>query len=140
MDDKKQEIYGIMNAKVDVWQSNVVYKGCCENYTKEESMREGWNIKNDIALPLEMVAREFFGKMDRPYGKIYDSDAIEMGAFVEVMVFIVRSITNLSDEFDDVNSFVEKCAIYFGKSCYDIPEKVMEELYIEFTRLLKEYE
>lgn len=101
-------------------------------------VREGWNFKNDIAMRLEFFARRFYRCTDRPYGKIYDSDSIEMGTFVEVMIIMVRQKIDFSCENDDVEQFVDRCAPYFSKSGHDIEPEIANELFDEFFTLMGE--
>ena len=101
-------------------------------------LREGWNFKNDIGLPLESIARRFYHNTDRPFGKIYDSDSIEIGSFVEVMVIMLREKTQYSSEDDEIESFVNKCKLYFGKSGHEIPPETASNLFEEFSDLFGE--
>ena len=107
---------------------------------KEETelLREGWNFKNDIGLPLESIARRFYRNTDRPFGKIYDSDSIETGSFIEVMVILLREKTQYTSENDSIEAFVNKCTSLFGKSGHDISPEVASELFKEFTELFGE--
>ena len=100
-------------------------------------MRDGWNFHGYIAHSLEGDARRYFKWRDRPFDKIFDADNIEQGHFVEAMIILLRDKTSYTAENDDIESFVEKSAKYFGFSGNSIPPEEAQSLYDEFTELFK---
>lgn len=103
-----------------------------------ETLRDGWNFHNDIALRLEMKARSVFGDRDRPYTKIYDADSIECGKFAEVMIDVLREKTGRENNREDIDSFIKACSGYIGTSGHQIDRKVAQGLLNRFLELMKE--
>lgn len=99
-------------------------------------LRDGWNFHNDIAIPLENVARKMHGDYLRPLGKSYDADAIESGTFAECMIQIVREKTGYTTEDNDVNRFIEKCYSYMGVEGSQIDKHIAQSLFNEFNALI----
>ena len=99
-------------------------------------VRDGWNFKNDIAMRLEYFARDYFKDIDRPSGKIYDSDSIEAQTFAEVMIILVRQISNYTSENDKVEDFVKQCTPYLGKSGHKIDPEIANHLLDTFYSLV----
>lgn len=100
-----------------------------------ESLREGWNFHNDIALRLEMKSRHVFGDKDRPYTKIYDADSIENGKFAEVMIDVLREKTRREIGREDIESFIVLCTRFIGKSGYQIDKRIAQGLFDRFLEL-----
>ena len=100
-----------------------------------ESLREGWNFHNDIALRLEMKSRHVFGDKDRPYTKIYDADSIENGKFAEVMIDVLREKTRREIGQEDIESFIVLCTRFIGKSGYQIDKRIAQGLFDRFLEL-----
>lgn len=98
-------------------------------------LREGWNFHDDIALRLEMKARQLYGDSDRPYTKIYDADSIEGGCYAEVMINLLRMKSGYENSNEVIDLFVKKCAGYIGKSGYEIEPSKSQELLNEFLEL-----
>jgi len=103
-----------------------------------ESLRDGWNFHNDIAIRLEMKARQVFGDRDRPYTKIYDADSIEQGKFAEVMIDVLREKTGRENDREDVDEFIKLCSQFIGKSRYEIDSRISQGLMDKFIELLAE--
>lgn len=103
-----------------------------------ESLREGWNFHNDIALRLEMESRHIFGDRDRPYTKIYDADSIESGKFAEVMIDALREKTGRENDREDIDSFIKLCSKYVGTSGHQIDQRVAQGLLDRFMELIEE--
>lgn len=108
------------------------------DYGEEIILREGWNFHGDIAIRLEMEARHIFGDMDRPYTKIYDADAIEMGYFAEVMVDLLREKSGRDNNRTDIDQFIKDLKPYIGKNGYEIPHKIAQGLLNRFFELIQE--
>ena len=100
-------------------------------------LRENWNFHNDIAIPLESIAQQFFGDIDRPYTKIYDADAIESGNFVEVMIMLLRSVTHMINDNPEIDDFAKDCAPYLGMRGSEIPKETAQELYDRFKAIFE---
>ena len=100
-------------------------------------LRPGWNFHNDVALPLEMCARQFFGCTERSTDKIYDADAIKVSSFVEVMIILLREKTSFDRGNEAVDNFISDCMPYWGKAKDSIESEVADELYTRFTDLFK---
>ena len=98
-------------------------------------LRDGWNFHNDIAMALESIARNQFGNVDRPFGKIYDADSIETGCFIEVMIILLRLKSKMEDNNDDITEFVKSCSEYLGESGNDIPNETAQNLLDRFIRI-----
>ena len=103
-----------------------------------ESLREGWNFHNDIALRLEMESRYVFGDKDRPYTKIYDADSIENGKFAEVMIDVLREKTERESGREDIESFIILCTHYVGKGSHQIEKRIAQGLLNRFLELIDE--
>lgn len=98
-------------------------------------LRENWNFHNDIAIPLESIARHYYGDTDRPYTKIYDADAIESGNFVEVMIILLREVTHMVNDNAEIDEFVKSCTPYLGMRGSEIPKETAQELYNRFKSI-----
>ena len=98
-------------------------------------LREGWNFHNDIAIPLEHIAKKYYRDMDRPRSKIYDADFIESGNYVEVMIILLRNSTKMNNGLTAIDEFVQSCAPYLGVSGNAIPCHIAQELFDRFSRL-----
>ena len=98
-------------------------------------LRDGWNFHGDIAIPLEGIALRHYGDIMRPFGKIYDADAIEHGSFVEVMMTILREETGMKHGYPEIDNFVNDCAPYIGVSGHAIPKEVAADLFERFKQL-----
>lgn len=103
-------------------------------------LREIWNFKNDIGLRVETKARNYFGETDRPKGKIYDSDWIENGHFVEVMIILLRGKTEYELGHEEIDTFIAECATYLGKSANEIPDDDAQAMFNKFIELYDEDE
>ncbi len=101
-----------------------------------ETLRDGWNFHNDIALRLEMKARSVFGDKDRPYTKIYDADSIECGKFSEVLIDVLREKTGRESGREDIDKFIKVCSRFIGKSGYEIDSRIAQGLLNRFLELL----
>lgn len=101
-------------------------------------LHKGWNFHNDIAIPLEGIARKHYGDIDRPYTKIYDADSIEQSNFVEVMILILREHTQYDNSHDEIEQFVVECGKYLGVNGNTIPEEEAQGLFDEFCNLTGE--
>lgn len=96
-------------------------------------IRKNWNFHNDVAIPLESIARKYISPdSERPIGLFYDADAIEAGSFVEVMLFLLRQKKGF--EFDMLD-FSLQCAPYLGKNGTSIPPHEANELFKQFREL-----
>ena len=101
-----------------------------------ETLREGWNFHNDIALRLEWKARDVFGDKDRPITKIHDADSIEDGRFAEVMIEVLREKTGRESGREEVDSFIKLCSHFIGKNGYQIDQRVSQGLLDRFLELM----
>lgn len=101
-----------------------------------ETLRNGWNFHNDIAIRLEMKARSVFGDKDRPYTKIYDADSIECGKFSEVLIDVLREKTGRESGREDIDEFIKVCSGFIGKSGYEIDSRIAQGLLNRFLELL----
>lgn len=101
-----------------------------------ETLRDGWNFHNDIAIRLEMKARSVFGDKDRPYTKIYDADSIECGKFSEVLIDVLREKTGRESGREDIDEFIKVCSGFIGKSGYEIDSRIAQGLLNRFLELL----
>lgn len=99
-------------------------------------IRNGWNFHGDIAIPLEGIAIECFGDIDRPVDKIYDADCIEQYSFAEVMISILRYKTSHNNDNDTIEDFINKCSKYFGLSGNEINHEIADDLFKEFQSLI----
>lgn len=100
-------------------------------------LREGWNFHGDIAIALEGIASDYFGETGRPFTKIYDADAIEQGAFVEVMSHLLRLKTGYSNDCPEIDDFVSRSKTFLSKTGSQIPPEVSQALFDEFVTLFK---
>ena len=99
-------------------------------------LRDGWNFHGDIAISLESDACSVHGINGRPFDKIFDADAIELGSFAEVMIILVRDKTNFTNTDDKINEFIEDCVPYMGKSAAEIPADKADDLYNQFRQII----
>ncbi|MBP3805808.1 MAG: hypothetical protein J6I76_18315 [Oribacterium sp.] len=107
-------------------------------YGQDIILRSGWNFHNDIAIPLEGEARKVYCESDRPIGKIYDADGIESGGyFAEVMILILRKVTEYSNNMAEINQFIEDIAPFIQKKGNEIPHEVAQGIYNKFKELMK---
>lgn len=98
-------------------------------------LRGNWNFHNDIAIPLESIARNFIDpESGRPKGLFYDADMIESGYFIEVMLYLLRQ----KKGFDfDLLDFSQNCALYLGKEGAAMPPEKADELFNQFKELFQ---
>ena len=101
-------------------------------------LREGWNFHGDIAIPMEMTARHYFGLNGNRGESIFDADAIESSHFVECMSIMLRAKSHYSWDNDNVEDFIAECKPYFGLSGHDIPNEVAQRLYDQFERIFND--
>lgn len=88
-----------------------------------------------LAIALETTARRIMNFNDRPVGTIYNSDSIECGSFVEVMVMLLKVGNSfLIDE--KIEIFANKYNSYTGKSINDIGIETATAIYEDFNKLL----
>ena len=99
--------------------------------------RESWNFHNDIAIPLESDACQYYGDTGRPLTKIYDADAIESGNFVEVMLILLREATHMINDNTAIDEFVRSCSPYLGMRGSEIPKETAQELYDKFKAIFE---
>ena len=71
-------------------------------------LRDGWNFHGDIAISLETIACSYFGIVYKQNETILYASCIESYSFAEVMIELLRSKTNYSSEYPEIDSFVEK--------------------------------
>lgn len=98
-------------------------------------LRENWNFRGDIALPMEMTARRFFDLNGKRGETIFDADAIETGHFIECMSILLRTKSNYMWDNDDMEDFIAECKPFFGVSGHDIPDETAQNLYDRFREI-----
>jgi hypothetical protein len=99
------------------------------------ALREGWNFHNDVALPLERIARRYFAYTDRPVDTIFDADCIEGSTFVEAMIVLLNAKFS-NKHFAEKDELIIKCKDYLcvgGK----IDNIIADKLFGEFEELFK---
>lgn len=101
-------------------------------------LREFWNFHNDIAIPLEGIARRHYGDISRPVTKIYDADAIERGSFVEVMMALLREKSDMENSCDDIEDFISECKEFVEVNGNAIPKEEAQRLFDKFKEMYKE--
>ena len=101
-----------------------------------ETLRDGWNFRNDIAIRLEMKARGVFGDKNRPYTKIYDADSIEQGNFAEVLIAVLREKTGRENNREEIDKFVKVCSGFIGISGYEMDPRLAQALLNRFLELI----
>jgi hypothetical protein len=98
-------------------------------------LRDGWNFHGDIAIPLENIARGYFSiePLDQKLlHYFFSADTIECGAFVEVMLYLLRSKLGLDA---DLSEFVSKSKAFLGCTAREIPHKISQSLFTDFEKL-----
>lgn len=101
-------------------------------------LRDGWNFHNDIAMALANIARRHYGESEISTTKIYGANAIGSGHYVEVMIEILRDITNREDNHDDIDQFAKDCAPYLGTRGIDIPKEEAQEIFERFQEIYRQ--
>lgn len=89
---------------------------------------------HSLALELETTARKIMHFSDRPVEIIYDSDSIECGNFIEVMVILLKVKNNFTPD-EKIERFAKKYNSYVGKSMNDIGIALADVIYNDFRRL-----
>jgi hypothetical protein len=103
-------------------------------------MREGWNFHSDVAMVLEEYARDhYISNNSRTFNKIYDADAIQYGHFVEVMIMLLRDITNKSNEYERIDSFVKRIIRQEYLKPESVDKNEIFEVFEDFKILYEEY-
>ena len=90
---------------------------------------------HSLALELETTARKIMNFSDRPVEMIYDSNSIEYGNFIEVMVILLKVKNNFTPD-EKIERFAKKYNSYAGKSMNDIGIGIADAIYKDFKRLL----
>ena len=101
-------------------------------------LRKNWNFHGDVAIPLEMIARHYFGLNGNRGEYIFDADAIEAGHFIECMSIILREKSHYSWDDNNVEDFITECKPYFALSGHDIPNEVAQRLYDQFEKVFND--
>ena len=84
---------------------------------------------------MESKARHYYGDLDRPLTKIYDTNAIEHGNFVEVMILLLREVTHMINDNEEIDEFVRSCDPYLGKPGVEIEPETAQQLLDRFMEI-----
>ena len=95
-------------------------------------LEEGWNFRGRIALPLETTLKEVFVG-NSLITRTFDTDMIESGGFVEVMLLLLRTKGNIDE--DVFCAFLNKAKAYIGQKSLDLADDTANDLYTEFRNI-----
>lgn len=93
---------------------------------------KGENFQGHIALPLEVMANQYFQKESTL--KI-SADMISVGGFIPVMSFLLISKFGCAGEVTD---FLKKFATYSGVSYNNIPYEEAKKIFDAFCQIFNE--
>lgn len=89
------------------------------------------NLHGNIAVRMEQILRKEFGFDDRPYGTIFDADAIEHGALYDGMCLVL-----CKRKINDREDFANEYAKYKGKTLQEIGDDV-ENFFNAFSKIIQ---
>ncbi len=93
-----------------------------------------YSFHNDIAIPLEYIARKELDYNFRPRGTIFDADSIESRTFVTVMSMLLNKKNNYGLN-GKIIEFEEKCKPFYYKNGNSISETEATQLFEDFKEL-----
>ena len=94
-----------------------------------------FDFHNEYAMSLEWKARECFGCDGRNRQFAYDADGIELGAFLEAMVYILRCKSSYLRN-NIIDEFISDYSQLFGKKSSEIDENDIKNAYERFNDIL----
>ena len=93
-----------------------------------------YSFQGQIALELERTARSILSISDDDFrGTFVSADRISLGSFVEVMLFVLRTVLGYEADLDD---FSRQAQPYLGSKGQEIPEEKAKQLLEQFKSLL----